>query len=78
MLEDLVRHPGIQTTEQKDRDYFRSVYFHEPGGVLLEIATDIPGTLLGQRQGARGADQQPGTQDDVRNSRRLGQEGART
>ena len=26
-----------------DRDYFRSVYFREPGGVLFEIATDIPG-----------------------------------
>ncbi len=26
-----------------DRRYFRSIYFHEPGGVLLEIATDPPG-----------------------------------
>ncbi len=26
-----------------DRYYFRSVYFREPGGVLLEIATDGPG-----------------------------------
>jgi alkanesulfonate monooxygenase SsuD/methylene tetrahydromethanopterin reductase-like flavin-dependent oxidoreductase (luciferase family) len=26
-----------------DRQYFRSVYFREPGGVLLEIATDPPG-----------------------------------
>ena len=34
------RHP---TTEQKDRNYFRSVYFREPGGVLFEIATDDPG-----------------------------------
>jgi glyoxalase family protein len=33
----------LQTTEQKDRQYFRSVYFREPGGVLFEIATDIPG-----------------------------------
>jgi glyoxalase family protein len=30
-------------TEQKDRQYFRSVYFFEPGGVLFEIATDAPG-----------------------------------
>jgi glyoxalase family protein len=30
-------------TEQKDRNYFRSIYFREPGGVLFEIATDIPG-----------------------------------
>lgn len=34
---------GLPTTEQKDRNYFRSVYFREPGGVLFEIATDDPG-----------------------------------
>ena len=43
MVEKLERNHGIRTTEQKDRDYFRSVYFREPGGVLFEIATDIPG-----------------------------------
>jgi glyoxalase family protein len=26
-----------------DRNYFRSIYFREPGGVLFEIATDQPG-----------------------------------
>lgn len=26
-----------------DRFYFHSIYFHEPGGVLFEIATDGPG-----------------------------------
>ncbi len=34
---------GIRATEQKDRNYFRSVYFREPSGVLFEIATDAPG-----------------------------------
>lgn len=34
---------GYYLTEVKDRQYFRSVYFHEPGGVLFEIATDSPG-----------------------------------
>jgi glyoxalase family protein len=34
---------GLQVTEQKNRDYFRSVYVREPGHVLFEIATDIPG-----------------------------------
>ncbi|WP_096785907.1 ring-cleaving dioxygenase [Rhodobacter sp. CZR27] len=33
----------LPTTEQQDRNYFRSLYFREPGGVLFEIATDIPG-----------------------------------
>jgi len=32
-----------QVTDQKDRQYFRSVYFFEPGGILFEIATDVPG-----------------------------------
>ena len=34
---------GLSVTEQRDRQYFRSVYFREPGGVLFEIATDAPG-----------------------------------
>ena len=34
---------GLQITEQIDRQYFYSLYFREPGGVLFEIATDNPG-----------------------------------
>jgi glyoxalase family protein len=34
---------GHPTTEVKDRMYFHSVYFREPGGVLFELATDNPG-----------------------------------
>jgi glyoxalase family protein len=34
---------GQQVTEQKDRKYFRSIYFREPGGVIFEVATDQPG-----------------------------------
>ena len=33
-------------SEQKDRNYFRSVYFREPGRVLFEIATDVPGFAI--------------------------------
>jgi glyoxalase family protein len=43
MVQRLAAHHGIRTTDQKDRNYFRSVYFREPGGVLFEIATDVPG-----------------------------------
>ncbi|MEP9376293.1 ring-cleaving dioxygenase [Aquabacter sp. CN5-332] len=43
MVRKLQENHGIRTTEQKDRNYFRSVYFREPNGVLFEIATDIPG-----------------------------------
>jgi glyoxalase family protein len=34
---------GVDVTPIIDRNYFRSIYFREPGGVLLEIATDPPG-----------------------------------
>ena len=34
---------GLQPTPVIDRNYFHSVYFREPGGVLFEIATDPPG-----------------------------------
>jgi glyoxalase family protein len=34
---------GVQVTEMRDRQYFKSIYFREPGGVLFEIATDEPG-----------------------------------
>ncbi len=34
---------GYNVTPVLDRSYFRSIYFREPGGVLLEIATDLPG-----------------------------------
>jgi glyoxalase family protein len=43
MARKLVESHGLRPTEQKDRNYFRSVYFREPGGVLFEIATDQPG-----------------------------------
>ena len=34
---------GLGVTPRKDRQYFRSIYFREPGGVLFEVATDGPG-----------------------------------
>jgi glyoxalase family protein len=37
---------GYGITEVKDRQYFHSIYFREPGGVLFEIATDPPGFTL--------------------------------
>jgi glyoxalase family protein len=36
---------GLHVTPVMDRQYFRSIYFREPGGVLFEIATDPPGFL---------------------------------
>jgi glyoxalase family protein len=37
---------GLQITPQIDRNYFHSLYFREPGGVLFEIATDNPGFMI--------------------------------
>ena len=34
---------GVRVTEILDRQYFKSIYFREPGGALFEIATDAPG-----------------------------------
>jgi glyoxalase family protein len=34
---------GYAVTEVLDRQYFKSIYFREPGGVLFEVATMEPG-----------------------------------
>lgn len=36
---------GVRTTQVLDRQYFHSIYFREPGGVLFEVATTPPGFL---------------------------------
>lgn len=37
---------GLNITPRIDRNYFYSLYFREPGGVLFEIATDNPGFAI--------------------------------
>ena len=37
---------GLDVTPVMDRSYFHSIYFREPGGVLLEIATRAPGFAI--------------------------------
>ncbi len=37
---------GYNVTPVIDRNYFRSIYFREAGGVLFEIATDPPGFTI--------------------------------
>lgn len=54
MVKRLAENHGIQATEQKDRNYFRSVYFREPGHVLFEIATDDPGFAADEKVAALG------------------------
>jgi len=36
----------LPATEVLDREYFHSIYFREPGGVLFELATDNPGFAI--------------------------------
>jgi len=42
-IREKVVEAGLSITPKIDRDYFFSLYFREPGGVLFEIATDNPG-----------------------------------
>jgi glyoxalase family protein len=37
---------GCKVTDVRDRCYFTSIYFREPGGVLFELATVGPGFLI--------------------------------
>ena len=41
-----LRTAGYDVTPVRDRNYFHSIYFREPGGVLFEIATDTPGFAI--------------------------------
>jgi len=45
----------IDVTPVRDRQYFRSIYFREPGGVLLELATDLPGFGIDESPEALGS-----------------------
>jgi len=53
LREDLVR-MGRTVTEVRDRCYFRSVYFREPGGVLFEVATIQPGFTVDEELSSLG------------------------
>jgi glyoxalase family protein len=46
---------GVHVSPVKDRLYFHSIYFREPGGVLFEIATDGPGFLIDEPEDALGS-----------------------
>jgi glyoxalase family protein len=41
--QERIRAAGGEVTDVRDRDYFESIYFLEPHGVLFEIATLSPG-----------------------------------
>lgn len=45
---------GVQVTPVMDRQYFTSIYFREPGGVLFEVATAEPGFAVDEASDALG------------------------
>jgi glyoxalase family protein len=42
-MQELLATAGFDVSEVKDRFYFHSIYYRERGGILFEIATDLPG-----------------------------------
>lgn len=43
IIRDRILERALNTTPVLDRNYFTSIYFREPGGVLFEVATSGPG-----------------------------------
>lgn len=42
-MQERLQDAGVPVSDVRDRDYFRSIYYREPGGILFEIATATPG-----------------------------------
>lgn len=42
-MQERLMQGGFHVSDVRNRDYFRSIYYRERGGILFEIATDIPG-----------------------------------
>jgi glyoxalase family protein len=55
LREELLRF-GCKVTEVRDRCYFQSIYFREPGGVLFEVATVGPGFAIDEAPASLGRD----------------------
>lgn len=49
-MQQLLHQRGYGVTEVRDRNYFTSIYFREPGGVLFEVATDTPGFAIDEEE----------------------------
>jgi glyoxalase family protein len=53
-LRDELLQAGLRVTEVRDRCYFKSIYFREPGGTLFEVATIQPGFTSDEDLGSLG------------------------
>src|SRR5690606_19369049 len=61
---------GFQATPVIDRSYFKSVYFHDPDGHIVELATAGPGFLVDEDEAELGTrlmlpPQYEGARDDI-------------
>jgi pimeloyl-ACP methyl ester carboxylesterase len=54
MVRRLRARHGIPATDPRDDHYYRTVSFREPGGLLLDIATEGPGLTRDEAEGALG------------------------
>ncbi|MHB8636765.1 MAG: VOC family protein [Fimbriimonadaceae bacterium] len=45
---------GTPVSEIRDRIYYKAIYFREPGGALISLATDKPGLTCDEKQSALG------------------------
>lgn len=46
LIQQQLADAGYSVTPVQDRNYFHSIYFREPGGVLFEVATNPPGFAI--------------------------------
>lgn len=60
---------GINVTGPLDRHYFKSIYFKDPDGVNLEIATDGPGWTVDEAPDAIGMEFRAPPEEMTRNNR---------
>ncbi len=49
-IQEKLHSKGYGVTQVMDRQYFHSIYFREPGGVLFEVATNPPGFAVDEDQ----------------------------
>lgn len=45
-MQERLMNAHYYVSDVRDRDYFRSIYYRERGGILFEIATDAPGFTI--------------------------------
>lgn len=51
-----IRENGILVSDVRDRNYFKSIYFRDRGGILHEVATDVPGFTVDEELKSLGED----------------------